>query len=524
MFVRAFAAGMLMSGVASAQTAYRYVEIPLLPGTVRSAALGVNNLGQTVGWCRASDNQYYGFLYDPADGSLENLGALGTSAAGYEPGAHDINDETEIVGVFGVNQAGGVRAFYWSEGSFSNISYLPRAGVVLNSAAFGINAFGEVVGINTLLCSDGFSVATAAALWADPTDPQTPPVAVIGTPYPCGIGGLAYGVNNLGGICGWVNLVVNGTTWQTAIVGSGTVPSFSPPIGNAEARDINNAGFGCGSAENRSQAGPPTGPCYWLPGGTIQRLDSIPAESIFGRAHALNNGLDIVGWAGSSRRATLWRARTSIAAIDLNTVLVNAPGGGRILTTAEDISDTGYIVGRSDEQVASARAFMLIPCAPTIVQPPSNVVACAQGPAVFTVSAPGANLSYRWQVDIGPAGGPIWCDLTDLQPGGGCLGPASQAIFQGILTPTLTISALRTADARPYRCVVTGSCGSSESSPARLTVCAIDTNCDGFVDFFDFDGFVTAFETGGPGADFNGDGFLDFFDYDEFVQAFETGC
>ena len=37
MFVRAFAAGMLMSGVASAQTAYRYVEIPLLPGTVRAA-------------------------------------------------------------------------------------------------------------------------------------------------------------------------------------------------------------------------------------------------------------------------------------------------------------------------------------------------------------------------------------------------------------------------------------------------------------------------------------------------------
>lgn len=184
MFVRACAGVMMTASVAIAQPAYQYVEIPLLPGTVRSAALGVNNLGQTVGWCRASDNQYYGFLYDHEDGSVENLGTLGISAGGYEPGAHDINDETEIVGVFGVNQAGGVRSFFWSEGAFSNISYLPRAGVVLNSAAFGINAFGEVVGINSLLCADGFSVATAAALWPDPTDPQTPPIGVIGTPVP----------------------------------------------------------------------------------------------------------------------------------------------------------------------------------------------------------------------------------------------------------------------------------------------------------------------------------------------------
>jgi hypothetical protein len=29
---------------------------------------------------------------------------------------------------------------------------------------------------------------------------------------------------------------------------------------------------------------------------------------------------------------------------------------------------------------------------------------------------------------------------------------------------------------------------------------------------------------GGCAADFNGDGFVDFFDYDGYVQAFETGC
>ena len=54
--------------------------------------------------------------------------------------------------------------------------------------------------------------------------------------------------------------------------------------------------------------------------------------------------------------------------------------------------------------------------------------------------------------------------------------------------------------------------------------CPADFNQDGFLDFFDYDGFVGAFESGGPGADFNQDGFLDFFDYDGFVQAFEVGC
>jgi hypothetical protein len=54
--------------------------------------------------------------------------------------------------------------------------------------------------------------------------------------------------------------------------------------------------------------------------------------------------------------------------------------------------------------------------------------------------------------------------------------------------------------------------------------CPADFNGDGFVDFFDYDAFVTAFENGSPDADFNQDCFRDFFDYDGFVEAFETGC
>jgi T5SS/PEP-CTERM-associated repeat protein len=61
-----------------------------------------------------------------------------------------------------------------------------------------------------------------------------------------------------------------------------------------------------------------------------------------------------------------------------------------------------------------------------------------------------------------------------------------------------------------------------------VTFCAPDFNSDGFVDFFDYDGFVACFEgvfcAPDATADFNGDGFVDFFDYDDFVRTFEQGC
>ena len=56
------------------------------------------------------------------------------------------------------------------------------------------------------------------------------------------------------------------------------------------------------------------------------------------------------------------------------------------------------------------------------------------------------------------------------------------------------------------------------------STCSVDFDGDGFVDFFDFDAFVIAFETGEPAADFDNDGFIDFFDFDAYVIAFETGC
>ncbi|QOJ00262.1 MAG: hypothetical protein HRU70_07075 [Phycisphaeraceae bacterium] len=54
--------------------------------------------------------------------------------------------------------------------------------------------------------------------------------------------------------------------------------------------------------------------------------------------------------------------------------------------------------------------------------------------------------------------------------------------------------------------------------------CPADFNNDGFVDCFDHEAFIEAFEAGSPRADFNRDAFIDFFDVQDFASAFDAGC
>lgn len=517
----------VLACAADASAQYAFVEIPLLPGTSHGGAYGVNEAGDVVGWCRDSaTNMYYGFLYKSDTAELINIGPLGTQAAGYLPGAWAINDSREVVGVWGCSCAGGVRSFYWTEDDgFVNISYQPRPQDVVNSGAYDINDSGQVAGFNTLLCLPGSFSGVAAALWDDPTDPQTPPVAVFGTSFPCGIGGFGLGMNDAGTVSGWVQVLEGFTSWQRAIVGGSILPTFSPAQGgHSEALDVNNSGFACGYSEDRSGTGPASSACYWTPSGQIERLISIPANSIFARALAINNAGDIVGYTGPEigSRATLW-ASLNADPVDLNTLLTNSPGAGRFLFTAEDISDSGYIVGRLGLLGIASRPYLLVPCDQLGISAPVDTTSCATGPAEFSVTAPGAT-AFRWQVNTGTSGSPFWCDLEDGIGGGACVAGQSLAVFTGTGTPSLTISSMTAVDARQYRCVATSGCDQQFSDPANLFVCTADLNCDSSMDFFDISAFLTAYGASDPLADFNNDGDFSFFDISFFLQAYSAGC
>jgi hypothetical protein len=89
---------------------------------------------------------------------------------------------------------------------------------------------------------------------------------------------------------------------------------------------------------------------------------------------------------------------------------------------------------------------------------------------------------------------------------------------------TLVISSSASSVNAEYDCVVTNSIGSGLTSPITIRVCTADWDCSGFLDFEDFDRYISGFEAGASIADVNEDGFLDFEDFDLFVLAFEAGC
>jgi trimeric autotransporter adhesin len=138
--------------------------------------------------------------------------------------------------------------------------------------------------------------------------------------------------------------------------------------------------------------------------------------------------------------------------------------------------------------------------------------ACTGGIVAFDVTpAAGYAVTYQWRRNgVAIAAGRM----------------AGGTFAAGVTTARLTLSEVRAADNGTLTCLITNACGSIESPAVGLSTCGPDVNCDGFIDFFDYDEFVAAFESGAPVriADYNGDGFIDFFDYADFVAAFEAGC
>jgi hypothetical protein len=161
--------------------------------------------------------------------------------------------------------------------------------------------------------------------------------------------------------------------------------------------------------------------------------------------------------------------------------------------------------------------------APELLSGASNDYYCHSTPSVFSANLTDVQQWY-W----------LWWDPTLNNWNGLSDGPYTtvfpsgfSAIVGGSNTGTLSFD-IQTLGSVPnslyFMAFATNDCGGAFSAVGTLTICRADFNCDGFVDFTDFDDFAGAFENAGPGADFNGDGFIDFTDFDAYVSAFELGC
>jgi hypothetical protein len=204
-------------------------------------------------------------------------------------------------------------------------------------------------------------------------------------------------------------------------------------------------------------------------------------------------------------------------------VLSGVPTAGEKLPTVTNATRRFRLVVRDNSTVgvgASAISplvsLTIAGSGPFAVTTPSQGQSVS-GPGTITWSVGGTNVApiSRSQVTV------------RLSTDSGVTFPTTLGTFANTGTANVTFpNQSSAAGAARVRIDPVGGAFFAMSRPFTLVnACPPDFNGDGFLDFFDYDAFVTSFETGtGPSADFNGDGFVDFFDYDAYVAAFEAGC
>ncbi len=134
-----------------------------------------------------------------------------------------------------------------------------------------------------------------------------------------------------------------------------------------------------------------------------------------------------------------WRRNTvNISGAQSNSLILSS-------TTPADAGSYDCVVSNACGSVASNAVALVVNAGPSFSQHPSVQNVCAGAPASFSVVASGAGtLSYQWRRD--------------------------GADISGATASTYSIASASAANAGSYDCVVTGSCGSTTSNAASLTV------------------------------------------------------
>ena len=323
---------------AFAQNRYQITRIPT-PQGANSAALGINNRGEIVGYSFQAED-YQAFLYSSSDQSLTDVGSLG----GKINAACGINDAGQVTG-YSQDGNGNLLAFVFSRKQ--PIASLGTLDGASTSEAFGINKSGVVVGDSQ-----------------SGDQNHRPVLFSSGSVQDLGLGGsnqpdaleTAYAINDAGQIAGRHSagnnafhafVSVNGNTTDLSTLGGA----------NGEALAINKNGLVVGDSDTVD------GPAhaFVFDHSQLKDLGTLPGFDSASYARGINNSGDIVGESDSAgqKRAFLY---TKGQLVELDKLAGNlSEVGFNSLDVAYGINDKGWIVGYGSTSDNLTAAFVAVP-------------------------------------------------------------------------------------------------------------------------------------------------------------------
>jgi probable HAF family extracellular repeat protein len=316
-----------LSLFSQAQVAYSVAGIG--KGAEKASPMAVDSNGDVVGVFQSptEPKQSHAFYWNKANG-IQDLGTLG----GDDSAAFGVNASGQVVGQASTTAGGSDQAFLWTSGSpMVNLGNLGGT----SSSASAINTSGQVVGEVEL--SDGF---TNAFVWSASNG-----IEDLGV-LPGGEQSGANAINDAGTVAGWSD---NGTideavTWTQS---SGVVSLGITTNCGAAALGINNAGEVVGWFNNSASCGITSHGFSWTQNGGANDLGTLPGGQ-YSFAYGLNSTGQIVGTgdnASNSVVGLLWTANGTL--YDLNTLIpANTP---RMIVSANAINDAGQIVVNATE-------------------------------------------------------------------------------------------------------------------------------------------------------------------------------
>ncbi len=331
---------------------YQIMDLGTLGGSA-SAAWGLNDLGQVVGWSDLADDSRHAFLY--SDGAMQDLGTLPGGTHSY---ATSINDFGTVAGYSGVNEFGPsfpeiFQGFVWKQGSMQSLgalycpcSFNDRYGT---SSGYSVNNWGWVAGASETVRG---SWVQHAMLWRDNQLQD--------------LGGGAgdwsisriFAANDAGQLVGDFSQDAgrlnsfdrHASLWQRGTRSDlGTLPGYTSSTALAANWEGMVAGWSGSSDGSASHA------FVWRK-GVMSDLGTLAGDAN-SAALGINAAGQVVGWSGTAEdagsHAFLWRAGQML---DLNQTI--PPGSGWVLTTARAINLRSQIAGTGLHN-GQVRAYLL---------------------------------------------------------------------------------------------------------------------------------------------------------------------